>query len=482
MARKVLVLKRHPDLLTILSTRRGVAELGLITLAGGVAIKLVSMTLFNKYDALGLSWISSYVLNLAAQIFITLAFILAIMYYLTIKSWLRETFRCQKNLQISDRFRSFKLQLIVQKILNNIQIGNPNLSSKTIIVPDVYVRAEFKNNIMTNGYLKIEILPTAMDDIVALSNDISAALVNDWNYTIIADDFEINDEQTMVTYYLFDTQAKNRLVINHEYDIPVVNEHCLELMPGWVWDLNKEPHCNIAAETGYGKTYLANYMIFAAVKSKMQVFYADPKNNSNLDEGLPKNRVFYSKEDILKSLDNLVILMNERNYIVKMQATSRISQDFTDLGMPAIIYVFDELSAFLNSLDNKEQKHAISQLSQLLMKGRSAGVIVVAIGQQLDAKTFPTKLRNQAQLNIMLGPSTLETRTMLFGQGVDAPLTTFKPGSGLFTLSGLNIQPRRFVAPDMTKFEPVFLSNLKNISDETQQDWMLTGTVSRGNA
>lgn len=70
------------------------------------------------------------------------------------------------------------------------------------------------------------------------------------------------------------------------------------------------------------------------------------------------------------------------------------------------------------------------------MKGRSAGLILISIGQQLDAKTFATKLRNQAQVNIILGPSTLETRTMLFGQGVEAPLTTFKPGTGLFHFGG----------------------------------------------
>ena len=71
---------------------------------------------------------------------------------------------------------------------------------------------------------------------------------------------------------------------------------------------------------------------------------------------------------------------------------------------------------------------------------------------------------------------------MMFGQGVEAPLSTFKPGMGLFTLAGMNVNPRRFMAPDMRQFEPVYLSNLKQIASDTQSDWKLMHAVSRGNA
>lgn len=482
MARKTIILKRNPDLLTVLSTGRGQAQLALTLFIPSVILKGIAWELNNEDDPLSLYHSFAYLLTLFSHILFGASTCLGIIYLLTKRDWIKRTLSTTKGQTFSDAVKSFSLQHTIQKILIDQQIGNPNLTQKTTLVPDVFVRANFKNETLTDGTATIDLLPGATDDIVQLGNDISAALVDKWNRSIVADDFEINDEQTQVTYFLFDTQAQNRLVINKADDVPVINENSLQLMPGWVWQLAKEPHMNLAAETGYGKTYLANYIIFAAVKSSIQVFYADPKKSSNLDQALPDGRVFFDKEEIICSLERMVRLMDERNMKIKEWSTSAISQDFTDLGLPAVLYVFDELSAFINSLASKENKYVISLLSQILMKGRSAGLILISIGQQLDAKTFATKLRNQAQVNIILGPSTLETRTMLFGQGVEAPLTTFKPGTGLFTLAGMNVNPRRFMAPDIRKFESVYLSNLKRIAGETQSDWKLMHAVSRGNA
>lgn len=482
MPRKVWVTKRQPDLLTVMSTRRGLGQLSLVLGTSTMVLQLAELWLTYNYDPFGIYQIGASIVGWFANIAFGVTLCLLTIYFFTIRSWLVKVIRINKRQKFDDTVKSLRLQHAIQGIVIDQMIGNPNLSQKSIIVPEVYVQAHFQDKVMMDGTATIDLLPGATDDIVQLGNDISAALVDKWNRSIVADDFEINDEQTQVTYFLFDTQAQNRLVINKADDVPVINENSLQLMPGWVWQLAKEPHMNLAAETGYGKTYLANYIIFAAVKSSIQVFYADPKKSSNLDQALPDGRVFFDKEEIICSLERMVRLMDDRNMKIKEWSTSAISQDFTDLGLPAVLYVFDELSAFINSLASKENKYVISLLSQILMKGRSAGLILISIGQQLDAKTFATKLRNQAQVNIILGPSTLETRTMLFGQGVEAPLTTFKPGTGLFTLAGMNVNPRRFMAPDMRKFESVYLSNLKRIAGETQSDWKLMHAVSRGNA
>ena len=482
MARKVWVTKRQPDLFTVMSTRRGQRQLALVLGTSTAVLKLAELWLIINPDQFGIYQMGASLLAWLSNITLGATICLLIIYFVTIHNWLKKTIEINRSQKISDLVKSLRLQHVIQNVLVDQMLGNPNLTQKSIIVPDAYVQAYFKGDVMVDGTVTIDLVPGATDDIVQLGNDISAALVNKWNRSIVADDFEVNNEQTQVTYYLFDIQAKNRLVINKADDVPVVSENSIQLMPGWVWQLAKEPHMNLAAETGYGKSYLANYITFAAVKSSIQVFYADPKKSSNLDHALPKGRVFFNKEEIISSLERIVKLMDARSSKIKEWSTSTISQDFTDLRLPAIIYVFDEMSAFINSLDSKENKYVISLLSQILMKGRSAGLILISIGQQLDAKTFPTKLRNQAQLNVLLGPSTLETRTMMFGQGVEAPLSTFKPGMGLFTLAGMNVNPRRFMAPDMRQFEPVYLSNLKQIASDTQSDWKLMHAVSRGNA
>ena len=482
MARKTIILKRNPDLLTVLSTGRGQAQLALTLFIPSVILKGIAWELNNEDDPLSLYHSFAYLLTLFSHILFGASTCLGIIYLLTKRDWIKRTLSTTKGQTFSDAVKSFSLQHTIQKILIDQQIGNPNLTQKTTLVPDVFVRANFKNETLTDGTATIDLIPGATDDIVQLGNDISSALVSRWNRSIVADDFEINTEQTQVTYFLFDTQAQNRLIITKDSDVPVVNENTIQLMPGWTWQLAKEPHMNLMAETGFGKTYLANYIIYTAAKSSIQVYYADPKKSTNLDQALPQGRVFFDKDKIIGSLERMVKLMDARNMKVKEWATSAMSQDFTDLRLPAVLYVFDEMSAFINSLNTKENKRVVSLLSQLLMKGRSAGIILISIGQQLDSQTLPTKLRNQAQLNIILGPSTLETRTMLFGHGIEAPLTTFKPGTGLFTLAGMNINPRRFMAPDMRKFEPVYLSNLKRVAGETQSDWKLMNAVSRGNA
>ncbi|MDM8304302.1 hypothetical protein [Limosilactobacillus vaginalis] len=482
MARRVWVTKRQPDLLTIMSTRRGLGQLSLVFGTSTLVLKVVELWLTYTPDPFGIYQVGALIIGWFSNITLGATLCLLTIYFFTIKSWLVKVIRINKSQRFDDTVKSLRLQHDIQSIVIDQMIGNPNLSQKSIIVPEIYVQAHFQGEVMMDGMATIDLVPGATNDIVQLGNDISASLVNKWNRSIVADDFEINSEQTQVTYFLFDTQAQNRLVITKDSDVPVINENTIKLMPGWIWQLAKEPHMNLMAETGFGKTYLANYIIYASVKSSIQVFYADPKKSSNLDHALPEGRVFFDKEEIIKSLERMVRLMDARNVKIKEWATSAISQDFTDLGLPAVLYVFDELSAFINSLDSKKNKYVISLLSQLLMKGRSAGIVLISIGQQLDAKTFPTKLRSQAQLNLILGPSTLETRTMLFGHGVDAPLTTFKPGTGLFTLAGMNTNPRRFMAPDMRKFEPVYLANLKRIANDTQSDWKLLHAVSRGNA
>ena len=269
MARKTIILKRNPDLLTVLSTGRGQAQLALTLFIPSVILKGIAWELNNEDDPLSLYHSFAYLLTLFSHILFGASTCLGIIYLLTKRDWIKRTLSTTKGQTFSDAVKSFSLQHTIQKILIDQQIGNPNLTQKTTLVPDVFVRANFKNETLTDGTVTIDLIPGATDDIVQLGNDISSALVSRWNRSIVADDFEINTEQTQVTYFLFDTQAQNRLIITKDSDVPVVNENTIQLMQGWTWQLAKEPHMNLMAETGFGKTYLANYIIYTAAKSSI---------------------------------------------------------------------------------------------------------------------------------------------------------------------------------------------------------------------
>ena len=85
--------------------------------------------------------------------------------------------------------------------------------------------------------------------------------------------------------------------------------------------------------------------------------------------------------------------------------------------MTPIVLFFDELAAFKDSLQSKQEKDTYnSYLKNLVLKGRSAGINIVLSLQKPLAEDIPTSVRDQLSFRLVLGKNTSEdTKKLIFG-------------------------------------------------------------------
>ncbi len=163
------------------------------------------------------------------------------------------------------------------------------------------------------------------------------------------------------------------------------------MMPGVVIGVkdNGEPfsvslgHTLIVGATGSGKGSLIWAYLMGVEEyllplggPELVCFYGwDPKHAELANVGNRLERVGFSPDEGLALLDELVVLMKER------QAEGR--RDFSaSKDQPFVVLVIDEFNSIFASTDTKWRKRVIEQLQQLLSQGRSAGIYVVAAAQQ----------------------------------------------------------------------------------------------------
>jgi DNA segregation ATPase FtsK/SpoIIIE-like protein len=185
-------------------------------------------------------------------------------------------------------------------------------------------------------------------------------------------------------------------------------------------------------------------------------YIIDPKRAdlSSLSTILPEGHVTSDAEMALHLMDEFVALMQKRQRSITMYALKHhlFAADFRAVPTMKPTYIFiDEVAALMASfVDSKAAKAFNANLKQLIMKARSAGIIVVLVTQQPNAQAIPTDIRDQLGLRILLGSGSTQSRMMTFGDGFEYPITRFKQGSGLFLLDGVVHTPSLIETADLS--------------------------------
>ena len=275
--------------------------------------------------------------------------------------------------------------------------------------------------------------------------------------------------------YIFNRYKDRRIIINHS-NAAYNNTTLLPLSNNLSWNILKQPHLLLAGVTGSGKTTFLNYLIIEMKKMQADIYICDPKRSdlASLKNILGTEYVASDVNNIAKLSRIVKEKMEQRFLDYKENADNFVyGYSFVDYQLNPIFILFDELGAFRASADKKVFAETMTNLTEVILKGREMGVFCVLSTQQPNANNIPTELRDNLSVRIALGNMSSEAYRMVFGENIKDLSSVSAMGGGYIYLDGLGwSKPKPFEAPylDYKKFN--FIEELKkyqqNISDGKQ--------------
>ena len=141
--------------------------------------------------------------------------------------------------------------------------------------------------------------------------------------------------------------------------------------------------------------------------------------------------------------------MNQRYEEFKKLPDYGFGKDFADYKYRPLVVFFDELMACMGSADAKTSKEITGFMTDLIAKGRQAGVFMVLSMQRGDGKYLDPSIRDQLGMRVAMGNNmSADGYQMVFGSdGRDLQLTDYQKGDGFIYLDGTTSVPVQFSAP-----------------------------------
>lgn len=193
------------------------------------------------------------------------------------------------------------------------------------------------------------------------------------------------------------------------------------------WDTELAPMTCCFGATGSGKTYALKLMCGKLVKyGKAKLTVCDGKGGGDFD--------FLRGCERYDAIEVTTVFNNFYQSFLARQKGEDESRDIMCL-------LFDEWSAYLDSLDSKKEVEAQrKKLGQLLRLGRSFHVHVIVGQQRMDSTYFQGFREN---FNIVIGLSNLskESRDMFFSEYKEQIEPDRARGTGYMTVNGANFNP-----------------------------------------
>lgn len=291
----------------------------------------------------------------------------------------------------------------------------------------------------TKGVMKITV---RLDDSQFHENGAFENLNKILEDTFVMEVVDMTMRKEYLTYWLVTNGEKQRLTIQE-----VVPEgYSIPLMRGISWNIEKVPHGLVVGGTGGGKSYFLNTLLKAFVQMGAELYICDPKNSALADYCRIFPRVGVDTAGILDNIKACVRIMEERYNNVKGSPDYIPGQDFTNYSLAPVVLIIDEYTAFAGSLQKKEKEEFKASLSQIVLKGREAGVFVFLATQRPDAEFLSGNVRDQLGLRVTLGSMSDDGYRMAFGSISQDLRKGMDPGQGYMHMPGMPYV-RRFYSP-----------------------------------
>ena len=261
--------------------------------------------------------------------------------------------------------------------------------------------------------------------------------------------------------YKLDRTSIVRFNISH---IDMLEQDLIPINSKIAWNYRKCPHALITGVTGKGKTYLLAYLIKILTLLKADIKILDPKmSDLSYLERIYRDNVVSSPGQIARILRETSELMNERYSTFKSLPKYGFGKDYRDYGYKPVFIIFDEIAAFMASVDKKTAKEIDDYMAEIIMKGRQAGVFMALTTQRAEADVIKPSVRDQLGLRIALGEMSKTGYSMVFGSEFNnLELNNSAPGNGFIYIDGVHTKPVKFQSPLFEK-NYNFVKDIANI-------------------
>lgn len=351
-----------------------------------------------------------------------------------------------KRFGVLNGWKLLKLREALTRAFLDVQSVNPMLKTSLVGVPWIEIKG-------ADGGLevKIERLP-GMDEDEKLAEIISVATRKDWEAFEVVDYWR-EPGGVYSIFVLEDVASDKRLDVGSVVSSAVPFQ--IVLQKGLAVDFEKSPGLGLFGRSGSGKTTTLLSFLAQFLAGGSQVYLVDGKNELQVLSNVLQRASGVS--DVLSMLGYVVAQMEQREELLGREGAlrKRLGLKASEVGFTPLVVAIDELGALVASAQAKEKAELIALLTQIALKGRSSGVILVVASQFASVDTIPNAVRSQLSTKILLGGAPAELVRMVF--------PTASPGArsarqfeGFVYIDGQRgREPSRYQVPALGKLENV---------------------------
>lgn len=339
-----------------------------------------------------------------------------------------------------------KLRKMITKAFIDVLAVNPMLRTAEIGVPDIEI-LENREGLAC----KIERLPS-LDDDEKLAELISVATRKDFEALEVVDFWR--EPGATYSVFLFEDVASDKK-LDLEKVVKNPSQFSLKLQKGLEVDFEKSPGLGLFGRSGSGKTTTLLAFLYQFLQNGAQICLIDGKNELQVLDKMV-NRA-YNLDTIIKILEIAVSELERREALLsKASAQSgRLGLKASEIALNPFIVAVDELGAVVASADSKERAKIVALLTQIALKGRSCGVVLVVSSQFASVETIPNAIRSQLSTKILLGSAPAELVRMVFPQSAGGAKSARQFEGFVFVEGQRGREPSRFQVPTLGSLQNV---------------------------
>ena len=207
--------------------------------------------------------------------------------------------------------------------------------------------------------------------------------------------------------------------------------------------------------SGSGKTTTLLFFLAQFLAGGSQVYLVDGKNELQALSNVLQRASGVS--DVLSMLGYVVAQMEQREDFLGKEGArqQRLGLKASEVGLTPLVVAIDELGAIVASAQAKEKAQLIALLTQIALKGRSSGVILVVASQFASVDTIPNAVRSQLSTKILLGSAPAELVRMVFPTSSPGARSARQFEGFVYVDGQLGREPGRYQVPSLGKLENV---------------------------
>lgn len=351
-----------------------------------------------------------------------------------------------KRFGVLNGWKMLKLREALTRAFLDVQSVNPMLKTSLVGVPWIEILA-------SDGVLevKIERLP-GLDEDEKLAELISVATRKDWEAFEVVD-FWREPGGVYSVFILENVASDKRLDVTSVISSAVPFK--IVLQKGLIVDFEKSPGLGLFGKSGAGKTTTLLSFLAQFLAGGSQVYLVDGKNELQALSNVLQRASGVS--DVLSMLGYVVAQMEQREDFLGKEGArqGRLGLKASDVGLTPLVVAIDELGAIVASAQAKEKAHLIALLTQIALKGRSSGVILVVASQFASVDTIPNAVRSQLSTKILLGGAPAELVRMVFPTASPGARSARQFEGFVYVDGQRGREPSRYQVPSLGKLENV---------------------------